>query len=312
MDKIELSVVVPLYNEQDCIAPLYTSLTKALTGTTLPYEIIFVDDGSSDGTFSCAKSYAENDSRLKVIRFRKNYGQTPAMKAGINFARGGIIITMDGDLQNDPADIPLLIKKIHEGYDLVCGWRIKRKDRFITRKLPSMIANWIISKVTGIPIKDNGCSLKAYRADMIKSLPFYSDMHRFIPAMMSISGSKFCQIGVRHHPRRYGTSKYGLSRVYKVLIDIVVIKTLMTFSKKPLTFFVPLSILSSIVGGILIILSILMGGVFDKIYDFSMASSGFLFLILSIFLVFIGLLCALSNHYSGFFHNRKYNVENIT
>ena len=196
---LELSVIVPLYNEQECVEPMYEALVNALDPLELEYELIFVDDGSRDDTYKIANNLALADARLRVIKFRKNYGQTPAMAAGIDNARGKVLITMDGDLQNDPKDIANFLKKINDGYDIVVGWRHKRQDKLVSRKIPSKIANWIIGKVTGVPVKDNGCSLKAYRRTLIQEIPLYSDMHRFIPAMASLSGAKIAEIKVQHH-----------------------------------------------------------------------------------------------------------------
>jgi glycosyltransferase involved in cell wall biosynthesis len=215
--------------------------------TDLDYEVILVDDGSLDMTFARAAKLAAHDKNVRVIKFRRNYGQTPAMAAGIDLASGNILITLDGDLQNDPADIPNFITKIAEGYDVVVGWRYKRQDKLITRKIPSVVANWLIGKVTGVPIRDNGCSLKAYRAEIIKSVPLYSEMHRFIPAMASLTGARIAEIKVRHHPRRYGASKYGLSRIFKVLIDLLTIKTLISFTTQPLLWFSILALLPMLI-----------------------------------------------------------------
>ena len=201
---IELSIVVPLYNEEESIEALYSSIVDAMSHQEYSYEIVFVDDGSRDRTVEIASGIAANDSRLRVVIFRKNYGQTAAMAAGIELARGGIIVTMDGDLQNDPLDIPEFVDKMNEGYDMVVGWRFNRKDKLISRKIPSKIANWLIGKVTGVPIKDNGCSLKAYRSNVIKRVPLYNEMHRFIPAMSSITGARIAEIKVRHHARQFG------------------------------------------------------------------------------------------------------------
>jgi glycosyltransferase involved in cell wall biosynthesis len=234
---LDLSVIAPLYNEEDSVVPLYQAIVNAVRPLGLDYEVIFVDDGSRDGTVARARQLAEDDARLKLILFRKNYGQTPAMAAGIDYASGDILVTMDGDLQNDPADIPLLIKHIRGGFDIVVGWRHKRQDKLISRKIPSRIANWLIGKLTGVPIRDNGCSLKAYRAKVIKQVPLYSEMHRFIPAMASIAGARVAQVRVRHHARRFGVSKYGLSRVYKVLLDLLSIKTLISFANRPVLWF---------------------------------------------------------------------------
>lgn len=241
MQRPRLSVIVPLYNEEESIRPLYAAIVQALGDIGCTFEMVFVDDGSKDNTAEIAREIARIDSRLRLVKFRRNYGQTPAMAAGIEHARGEILVTMDGDLQNDPADIKLLLAQIEAGFDIVVGWRYQRQDRLITRKIPSRIANLLIGKVTGVPIRDNGCSLKAFRAELIKSIPLYSEMHRFIPAMASIAGPRVAQIRVRHHARRYGQSKYGLSRIYKVLLDLMVIKTVTSFASRPLRWFAKLS-----------------------------------------------------------------------
>ncbi len=230
MPDIDISIVVPLYNEEESINFLYDSITNVMIGLNRRYEIIFVDDGSVDATFLRAKAIHQEDPRLKVIKFQKNYGQTPAMQAGFDHAKGKIIISMDGDLQNDPNDIPKFLEKIEEGYDIVCGWRKNRKDKLVTRKIPSKIANRLIGKVTGVKIHDNGCSLKAYKSVTIKKTRLYSEMHRFIPAMTSIIGARYTEIVVNHHARKFGTSKYGLSRIWKVFLDIFTIKMLLGVS----------------------------------------------------------------------------------
>jgi glycosyltransferase involved in cell wall biosynthesis len=238
----ELSVVVPLYNEEESLRPLYAAITNAVAPLGVSYEIVFVDDGSRDNTVRVADEIARGDPRVCLVKFRRNYGQTPAMAAGIAQASGEVIVTMDGDLQNDPSDIGALLRKIDEGYDIVVGWRFDRQDKLISRKIPSRIANRLIAKVTGVPIKDNGCSLKAYRASLIKKIPLYSEMHRFIPAMASIAGPKIAEIKVQHHARQFGQSKYGLSRIYKVLLDLMVIKTVASFTARPMVWFGMLSI----------------------------------------------------------------------
>ena len=238
----ELSVVVPLYNEEESLRPLYRAITDAVAPLGISYEIVFVDDGSRDATVRVADQIARADGRVCLVKFRRNYGQTPAMAAGIAQARGEVIVTMDGDLQNDPADIGALLRKIDEGYDIVVGWRFDRQDKLVSRKIPSRVANALIAKVTGVPIKDNGCSLKAYRASLIKKIPLYSEMHRFIPAMASIAGPKIAEIKVQHHARQFGHSKYGLSRIYKVLLDLMVIKTVASFTARPMLWFGMLSI----------------------------------------------------------------------
>ena len=238
----ELSIVVPLYNEEDSLRPLYAAITHAVAPLGISFEIVFVDDGSRDATVRLADEIARADPRVCLVKFRRNYGQTPAMAAGIAQASGDVIVTMDGDLQNDPADIGSLLRKIDEGYDIVVGWRFDRQDKLVSRKIPSRIANALIAKVTGVPIKDNGCSLKAYRASLIKKIPLYSEMHRFIPAMASIAGPKIAEIKVQHHARQFGESKYGLSRIYKVLLDLMVIKTVASFTARPMVWFGMLSL----------------------------------------------------------------------
>ncbi|MGH8180189.1 MAG: glycosyltransferase family 2 protein [Steroidobacteraceae bacterium] len=239
---LDLSIVVPLYNEEESVRPLYGAIVAGVAPLGVSFEIVFVDDGSRDGTARMADEIARADPRVCLVKFRRNYGQTPAMAAGIAEARGEIIVTMDGDLQNDPADIGELLARIEEGNDIVVGWRYDRQDKLWTRKVPSRIANALIAKVTGVPIRDNGCSLKAYRACLIKQIPLYSEMHRFIPAMASIAGPRIAEIRVRHHARRFGNSKYGLSRVYKVLLDLMVIKTVASFTARPLLWYGLLSL----------------------------------------------------------------------
>lgn len=239
---LDLSVVVPLFNEEESVRPLYAAILQGVECLGVAFEIVLVDDGSRDGTARVADEIARSDSRVCLVRFRRNYGQTPAMAAGIAEARGEVIVTMDGDLQNDPADIGELLTQIEAGNDIVVGWRHDRQDKLWTRKVPSRIANALIAKVTGVPIRDNGCSLKAYRACLIKQIPLYSEMHRFIPAMASIAGPRIAEIRVRHHARRFGSSKYGLSRVYKVLLDLMVIKTVASFTARPMLWFGILSL----------------------------------------------------------------------
>lgn len=233
-DPIELSVIIPAFNEEESVDLLHARLIESLDPLGIAYEVLLVDDGSSDRTFECLAAIAAADPRFRVIKLRRNYGQTPAMVAGIDHARGRILVTMDADLQNDPADIGMLVDKLEtEGHDMVVGWRIKRQDKWLSRKLPSIIANRLIAKVTGVNIRDNGCTLKAFRADLIKRVPLYAEMHRFIPAMSSTLGCSVAQVGVRHHARQHGVSKYGLGRIYRVVFDLIVIKTLLTFAQRP-------------------------------------------------------------------------------
>jgi glycosyltransferase involved in cell wall biosynthesis len=285
-----LSVIAPFYNEEDNVRPMYDALVTALDQLAIPYELVFVDDGSKDGTLSIATALAQSDPRVRVVKFRRNYGQTAAMAAGIEFARGDVLVTMDGDLQNDPADIGNFLAKIEEGYDIVVGWRFNRQDKLISRKIPSRIANRLIARVTGVPIRDNGCSLKAFRASLIKKIPLYSEMHRFIPAMASIAGPRIAEIKVRHHARRFGKSKYGLSRTYKVLLDLLVIKTLTSFAARPLLWFGLLAtplllsgtaliayvLISALLGGAAISLPLAGCGVIFVASAFMLACSGVL------------------------------------
>ena len=232
--RCDLSIIVPLYHEEENVRLLHQAICAAVRPLGLRSEIVFVDDGSKDRTFERCLELPRTDPDLRIVKFRRNAGQTAAMAAGIDHARGDVLITMDGDLQNDPQDIPLFLEKIALGYDLVVGWRHDRQDHW-SRVLPSKVANWLIGKVTGVPIKDNGCSLKAYRADLIKNIPLYNEMHRFIPAMASLAAPRIAQIKVRHHPRRFGKSKYGFSRIYKVFVDLVTIRSILSFSRRPAT-----------------------------------------------------------------------------
>lgn len=238
----KLSIIVPFYDEEESVAAVHASIVAAVEPLGISFEMIFVDDGSRDRTAEIAAAIARSDPRVRLVRFRRNYGQTAAMAAGIEHARGEVLVTMDGDLQNDPADIGALLAKIEEGYDLVVGWRHDRQDRLVTRRIPSRIANALIARATGVPIRDNGCSLKAYRARLIKSIPLYSEMHRFIPAVASVAGPRIAEIRVRHHARRFGRSKYGLSRAWRVLLDLMVVKTVASFTARPLLWFGLLSL----------------------------------------------------------------------
>jgi len=289
-----LSIVVPLFNEEENVPILVDRIVKEVgAGGAIDFEIICVDDGSSDKTFEVLKQISERITNLRVIKFRRNFGQTPAMVAGIKHAKGDIIVTMDGDLQNDPSDIKTLVDKIGEGYDIVVGWRYKRQDKLISRKIPSVIANWIIGKVTGVPIKDNGCSLKAYRSEIIKSVPLYSEMHRFIPAMASITGSKIAQVRVKHHARQFGESKYGLSRVYKVVIDLMTIKMISSFKAKPLVWFSFAAVVPVLIFILISVLFFMLLFLGNEISPLVLPGTSVLFLILAVFLFFNGVLAEL-------------------
>ena len=283
-----LSVVVPLFNEQENVALLCEAITTALQTFSGWYEIVLVDDGSRDKTFEIAASLAEQDSRLRVIKFRGNFGQTPAMAAGIDHSIGDVIVTMDGDLQNDPSDILMLVSELEKGYDLVVGWRFNRQDKLVTRRIPSVIANRLIGHVTGVPIKDNGCSLKAFRASVIKNIALYSEMHRFIPAMASVVGPRISEVKVRHHARRFGESKYGLSRIYRVLLDLLLVKTVTAFAERPLVWFAMLASPPFIFGLLLLLAGIapLFGS--SGLLSLPVAGTGLLLLALSAVLLCAG------------------------
>ncbi|HKY59957.1 MAG TPA: glycosyltransferase family 2 protein [Gemmatimonadota bacterium] len=242
-------MVVPLFNEAPNVPPLVDAVRAALPGDD--WELLLVDDGSHDGTAELADEYASSDHRVRVLHLARNFGQTAAMKAGFDHARGDVVITMDGDLQNDPGDIPRLIEELGRGYDLVTGYRENRQDRVITRKIPSWIANRLIRRVTGVRIRDTGCSLRAYRSQILDSMALYSDMHRFIPAIAAAtSGARIAEIPVRHHPRRYGISKYGLSRTWRVILDLLTISMIRSFRDQPLRLF-GLAALGAFSGGAL-------------------------------------------------------------
>ncbi|MBZ0156871.1 MAG: glycosyltransferase family 2 protein [Alphaproteobacteria bacterium] len=242
-----VSIVVPLFNEEDNVETLHERLTEVLDGSAIEYEIIYVDDGSNDRTLSLLEEIQKKRKNILVLSLRRNFGQTAAFAAGFDFARGEIVVTMDGDLQNDPKDIPRLLEVIRD-YDLVSGWRKRRKDPFITRRLPSMMANWLISRVTGVRLHDYGCSLKAYRRDVVKNLRLYGEMHRFIPAVASWYGVRIAEIETTHHPRLRGKSKYGISRTLKVLLDLITVKFLQSFSTKPMQFFGPMGVIFGLAG----------------------------------------------------------------
>jgi len=232
-----ISLVIPICNELESISPLYQQLAAVLPSLNRPWEIVFVDDGSTDGSSDRLKEIAARDERVKVVRFRRNYGQTAAMQAGIQHSTGDVIVTLDGDLQNDPLDIPTLVHKLDEGYDLVHGWRKLRQDTLLTRKIPSRIANWLISRVTGFPIHDLGCTLKAIRREVALELELYGEMHRFIPILAHQRGARCVEIVTRHHPRRFGQTKYGLSRTVRVVLDLVTVKYMLDYFASPMKLF---------------------------------------------------------------------------
>jgi glycosyltransferase involved in cell wall biosynthesis len=256
----DLSIVVPIYNEEENLEDLVAAITAAMQDYTDSYEVVLVDDGSTDRSFEILKRLAMNNPKVRVIRFGINYGQTAAISAGFHHARGRILITMDADLQNDPTDIPMLIEKMQEDWDVVSGWRKDRFDKFLTRRLPSMMANHLISYITGLKLKDYGCTLKAYRSDVAKRIELYGEMHRFIPALARWGGASVTEIVVKHHPRKKGTSKYGISRTLRVLLDLFVVKFLMTYSTQPIQIFGGLGLLifflSVILLGVVVVLRV--------------------------------------------------------
>ena len=231
-----LSIVTPLLNEQDNLPALYGQIKQVLDGR-YDYEIIFIDDGSTDASFQILKDLHNSDPRVRVIRFRRNFGQTAALSAGFAQARGNVVVAMDADLQTDPADIPMLVAKLDEGYDVVSGWRKKRYDNALTRRLPSKTANWLISKITEVSLHDYGCTLKAYRREILSEMRLYGEMHRFIPALASWSGARIAECVVNHRPRTAGKAKYGLARTLKVVLDLITVKFLGSFSTKPIYVF---------------------------------------------------------------------------
>jgi glycosyltransferase involved in cell wall biosynthesis len=278
-----LSIVVPVYNEEENVDILYQQIRDSVDRLDRPYEIILVDDGSSDATFKRLKCVKEKEiqegrnlAHTRIIRFSRNFGQTAALQAGFGQARGEVIVSLDGDLQNDPRDILRLLDKLNESYDVVCGWRKDRKDKALTRILPSKVANWVMGKIIGVPIHDSGCSLKAYRSSVIRSTKLYSDMHRFIPAVTSMAGAKIAEIVVNHRPRKYGNTKYGISRVWRVLFDMITINMLVHFHESPILWFGVFGFIFGLIGLGLGIASVVLflNGVRTIIY----AGASFLFL----------------------------------
>lgn len=244
---VDFSIVVPSYNEEENLPLLVDQIYSALSSYAGTFEVVLVDDGSSDATFAVAQALARFDSRLRVIKFRRNYGQTAAMAAGIQHARGDIIVTMDGDLQNDPSDVLRLVNLIDGGFDIATGWRRKRRDGK-ARVFVSKVANRIMATLMGVEVRDSGCSLKAYRASLIKNLPMYGELHRFIPAMSRLAGARLAQVEVNHHPRRFGVSKYGFSRIYKVMLDIMSVRMLLSFTRRPAAWHSPVTGIAVLLG----------------------------------------------------------------
>jgi glycosyltransferase involved in cell wall biosynthesis len=231
---MDLSVVIPIKDEEDNLRPLHQRLVRALAPLGLSYEILFVDDGSNDGSFRVLEELAARDGCVKAVRLRRNFGQSAALQAGIDWSSGDVLVTMDGDLQNDPEDIPRLLDKLREGYDAVLGLREKRQDKLLVRKIPSLLGNWLIRRATGVQIKDMGCTLRAMRRDLAEGLPLYGEMHRFVPVLAQQYGGRLAQIPVRHHPRTAGKTKYGLTRTFRVVLDLITVKFLHSYLTRPM------------------------------------------------------------------------------
>ncbi len=247
-EKKDISVVIPVFNEEENVKLLYSKLEETLDGLKKDYEIIFVDDGSTDKTSAFLHRICEGNRKVRVVVFRRNFGQTAAISAGFDYAEGEIIVTLDADLQNDPKDIPQLIKKIEEGYDVVSGWRVERKDPLLSRRLPSYISNWLISLFTGVKLHDYGCTLKAYRREIAKDIKLYGEMHRFIPALASWVGASICEVRIKHHPRKYGKSKYSFSRISRGFLDLLTVKFLLSFATRPIQIFGKFGLISIFLG----------------------------------------------------------------
>jgi glycosyltransferase involved in cell wall biosynthesis len=305
-----ISIVIPVYNEEENLEILYQEIRRTVDRLEKPYEIIFVDDGSTDETFERLKFIKQMEkpaqkpvAHMRIIRLSRNFGQTAAMQAGFDHAKGDIIVTLDGDLQNDPRDIPGLLTKLDEGYHIVCGWRKDRKDKTLTRILPSRVANWLIAMIIGIRIHDIGCTLKAYRRSVIESIGLYSDMHRFIPAIAAFKGANTAEITVNHRPRKYGKTKYSLSRVWKVLFDVITLRMLVKFYYSPMLWFFLFASIFFLVGawcGIMSILQFLQGEN-TVIYP----STSFMLLTLSASFVLWGVLAEFSVGIESKLHSEK-------
>ncbi|MRR05979.1 MAG: glycosyltransferase [Deltaproteobacteria bacterium] len=280
---MDLSIVVPIFNEEENVSALHREVVAALDACGIEYELILVDDGSTDGSLRLLREIAAGDTRVKVISFRRNFGQTAAMAAGFDAATGKVVVPMDGDLQNDPADIPKLLAKIDEGYDVVSGWRRDRKDAFLNRTLPSILANRFISGMTGVRLHDYGCTLKAYRREVLDGINLYGEMHRFVPALVSQFGAKVTELPVGHRPRLYGTSKYGISRTMRVILDLFTVKFLLNYSTRPIQLFGRLGIYT-------LFASLLTGGatIYMKFFHHTSMNRNPL-LLLTAFLIFMGI-----------------------
>lgn len=289
--KVDVSIVIPLFNELDNIGELYTRLAAMIESLGKTCEILMIDDGSTDGTFDMIKGIQSKDNQVWVIQLRRNFGQAAAFSAGFDLAHGDVIVTIDGDLQNDPEDIPQLLKKLDEGYDIVSGWRVNRRDQFLTRRLPSKAANLLISWVTGLKLHDYGCSLKAYRQEVVKNIKLYGELHRFIPAIASWMGIRVAEIPVAHNPRSHGRSNYGLGRALRVILDLITVKFLLNYATRPLQVFGTAGLISFLIGlGISIYLTIIRLFFAQPLSERPLLLLGILLIILGVQLVLMGLL----------------------
>lgn len=280
---LDLSLVIPVYNEAENLPVLYSEIIDSCQNLGKSYEIIFIDDGSGDESFRLLKKIQRENPKVKIIKLRRNFGQTASLSAGFDHAQGSVIITLDADLQNDPKDFPLFLQKIEEGYDIVSGWRKKRRDKFLTRRLPSMIANWLISFITRVKLHDYGCTLKAFRREVIKNIKLYGELHRFIPAIASQLGVSIAEVEVNHRPRRFGKSKYSVFRFVRVVLDLVTVKFLLSYSTRPLQIFGLLGLISGLTGGVIgLILS------YQRLF-LKQGISGRPLLLLAILLIVIGI-----------------------
>lgn len=285
-----VSVVIPIFNEEENISPLYQALKTVMEGMQVAYEVIFIDDGSDDSSGDVLQRLALDDKRIKLIKFRKNFGQTAAIAAGVEHAKGEIIVTMDGDGQNDPQDIPRLLEQLEQGYDVASGWRRNRKDPFLSKKFPSSMANRLISWLTKVRLHDYGCTLKAYRRDILKDVRLYGEMHRFIPAYASWVGARITELEVAHHPRKYGRSKYGLSRTTSIILDLITILFLQRYVTKPIRLFggvgMVLLVLGFLTGVFVLFRKLIWGGVWIS----PMILISFLFITMGVMLILLGLI----------------------
>ena len=280
---LDLSVVLPVYNEEDNVEHVYDEITQALATTSLEYEIVFVNDGSSDNTLEKLRALNAKDSRAVVVEFRRNFGQTAAMAAGFDYARGEIVVTMDADRQNDARDIPMMLEKMAEGFDMVCGWRHQRQDGYWLRLLPSKLANRLISWITDVKLNDYGCTLKAFKREVVERMALYGEMHRFIPAIASMQGVTIAEVKVNHRARVAGESKYGISRTFRVILDLITVKYFLSYSSRPLQVF---GVFGMISGGLGVLLGLIMA---VQRLVFHMPLSDRPLLLLAILLVFIGI-----------------------